>query len=423
MPDHSVVATYAIDSFHPLERAAEVLAGEQSSGTFIAVPGESEELQRTYRARVLTVEAAEPKDHAALPGAQRPKDGNGPARVHSGRIRVEFPLHNFGPSVANMLAAVAGNLFELRELAAIRLLDIDLPPAFAERYPGPRYGITGTRRLIGEAARDGILIGTIVKPSIGLRPEELRPIVRELVEGGIDFIKDDELIADPPYSPLRERARVVMEEIERGAQRSGKRTMYAFNITDDLERMREHYEVVRAAGGTCVMACVNLIGFPALAWLRSFSELPIHGHRTQIGAFMRHPSLGIDFRAFQKLVRLCGADHLHVGGMNNKFYETNAQVRDSIEAVRAPLLGGYHLLPVLSSGQWAGTAQPTYAATGSTDFLFLAGGGIHAHAGGRSAGIASLRQAWEAALAGIPIAEYAASHHELAQAIATFAQT
>jgi len=109
--------------------------------------------------------------------------------------------------------------------------------------------------------------------------------------------------------------------------------MYAFNITDDIAPMRRHYETVRAAGGTCVMVCINAIGFPALAQLRDYCDLPIHCHRAMIGALMRCPGLGIDFRAYQTIVRLCGADQVHVGGMNNKFYETNAEICASIDAV------------------------------------------------------------------------------------------
>ena len=191
------------------------------------------------------------------------------------------------PSIPSLLAAVGGNLFELRELAGIRLVDLDLPAEFAARYPGPRFGIAGTRARMG--VPHGVMIGTIVKPSIGLDPEALRPIVRELVEAGIDFIKDDELLADPPYCPLAARARVVMEEIERGAQRTGKRTMYAFNITDDIDRLPRHLETLAAYRADCAMACVNLIGFAGLAYLRSQCDLPIHGHRTFIGALMRHP--------------------------------------------------------------------------------------------------------------------------------------
>jgi ribulose-bisphosphate carboxylase large chain len=153
------------------------------------------------------------------------------------------------------------------------------------------------------------MIGTIVKPSIGLPLEELGQLVRELAEAGIDFIKDDELIANPPYSPLRERVAVVMDEINRAADRTGKKVMYAFNITDDIDRLGANYDLVRAAGGTCVMVCVNLIGLAGVAYLRERSALPIHGHRAMIGALMRHPELGIDFVAFQKLARLAGCSY------------------------------------------------------------------------------------------------------------------
>jgi ribulose-bisphosphate carboxylase large chain len=131
-----------------------------------------------------------------------------------------------------------------------------------------------------------------------------------------------------------------MEEIDRGAQKTGKKTMYAFNITDDIDRMLANHDVVLEAGGTCVMACINLVGFAGVAQLRTHSQLPIHGHRAMIGALMRHPALGIDFVAYQKLARLAGVDHLHTNGMDNKFYESNEEIRISVSSVLAPMFGG-----------------------------------------------------------------------------------
>ena len=127
---------------------------------------------------------------------------------------------------------MAGNLYELQELSGIRLIDLELPPAFAERYPGPGFGVDGTRKLVQIYERP--LIGTIVKPSIGLSTSDLQSVVRDLAIAGLDFIKDDELHADPPYAPLAERVPAVMAEIERVADQTGKKTMYAFNITGDL---------------------------------------------------------------------------------------------------------------------------------------------------------------------------------------------
>lgn len=410
-----VRARYYIESWFPLEKAAEFIAGEQSSGTFVAVPGETEELKEQYRARVVAMEPLPLREGPSLPGAQRPA---GAGRVNSGEVTLEWPLHNFGPSIPNLLAAVGGNLFELRELAAIRLLDLDLPEPFAERYPPPKFGVSGSRRLMGVPS--GIMVGTIVKPSVGLTPEALRPIIRDLVDAEVDFIKDDELIADPPYSPLEERVRVVMEEIERGAQRTGKRTMYAFNITDDIERIPRNYELLVRYSANCAMLCVNLVGFPALAYLRSFCEIPIHVHRTMIGAFMRHPALGIDFRAFQKIARLCGADQLHTNGMKSKFYYSDEEVQAGVEAVRRPLLGGYECLPVLSSAQNATTMRVTWERLHTEDLLVVAGGGIHAHPAGRAAGVRSLRRAWEAAVHGESLEHAASKDSELAQAIERF---
>ena len=419
MSNDVVVATYLIESFYPLQDAAQILAGEQSSGTFVAVPGETRELRERHAARVIAVDELPPRPAPSLPGAARPPEHRG-AAVNVGHVRIAFPVDNFGPSLPGLIPAVLGNLFELRELAGVRLLDLDLPEVFARRYPGPQFGVAGTRRLLD--APSGALVGTIIKPSVGLRPEQLRPLVRQLVDSGIDFIKDDELMANPPYSPLSDRVTAVMDEINRGAERTGKKVMYAFNITDEITMLRRHHDTVLKAGGTCVMICVNVIGFPALTYLREHAELPIHGHRAMMGALMRHPALGIEFRAYQKLARLAGVDHLHTSGMNNKFYETNEEVRVSIEAVREPLFGGYEILPVLSSGQWAGVAPITYELIGTTDMLMLAGGGILAHPDGIAAGVASIREGWQAAIDGIALEEYAASHPALRQALGKFAK-
>jgi ribulose-bisphosphate carboxylase large chain len=409
-----VVATYLVESYVPLEQAAEVIAGEQSTGTFVAVARETAELRERFAARVVSVSELEPTLHADLPGVLRPEG----ARRRSGQVRISFGLENFGPSLPNLLAAVAGNLFELKQLAGIRLLDLDLPSAFAERYPGPQYGVSGTRELLSRP--DGVLLGTIVKPSIGLPLEELRIVVRELAEAGIDFIKDDELMGNPPHSPLASRVAVVSEELDRVAERIGRRPMYAFNITDDLDRMAAHHDLVQAAGGTCVMVCVNVVGLAGLAWLRERCSLPIHGHRAMTGVFTRAPQLGIDFVAWSKLARLAGADHLHTNGLSNKFYETDDEVLRSIKAVQQPLFGAYQTLPVLSSGQWAGLAPETYRRTGTTDLLVLAGGGIHGHPDGAAAGVEAMRTAWRCAVEGKDLETTADDVPSLRRALDTF---
>jgi ribulose-bisphosphate carboxylase large chain len=122
-----------------------------------------------------------------------------------------------GTNLPTLLATLTGNLFELAELSGVRLLDLDLPPAFAEAYAGPALGIDGTRRLTCVQHRP--LIGTIIKPSVGLSPQATADLVKVLVDGGVDFIKDDELMANPPHSPLAERG--VRRVVVAGGDTSG----------------------------------------------------------------------------------------------------------------------------------------------------------------------------------------------------------
>lgn len=412
MTEH-VVAIYAIESALPLQQAAEQMAGEQSTGTFVRVARETDEVRARFAAQVVSIEETEPSGRTPLPGAK-----GDPAQLRAATVRLSFPLDNFGPSIPNLQAAIAGNLFEMRDFAAIKLMDVDLPQPFANRYPGPAFGLAGTRRVMGRP--EGVMIGTIIKPSIGLSPSELAEVVSELVAAGIDFIKDDELQGNGPHSPLAARVEAVMPVLKAHADRTGRMPMYAFNITDDLDRMLANHDLVADAGGNCVMACINMVGLAGIDWLRRHSRLPIHGHRAMFGAVTRSPQVGIHFAAYQKLARLSGVDHLHTNGLHNKFYESDEEVLAAIAAVRAPLLGGYETVPVLSSGQWAGLAHETYERVGSSDLLTLAGGGVHGHPDGVAAGVEAMRQAWDAAEHGEPLERRAAKVPSLRRAIEKF---
>lgn len=408
-----VVAKYLMESAFPIEQAADVVGGEQSSGTFVQVPGETEDLRQRFRARVENVQIVETVDEPSLQGGATPKDWNG--KYTRAEVTLSFSLENMGTNLPTLIATVAGNLFELRDVSGLKLLDFDVPQAFAERYFGPQFGIEGTRKLAG--VYDRPIIGTIVKPSVGLSPQATADLTGDLAEAGIDFIKDDELMADPPHSPLKERVEKVMAVINKAADQTGKKVMFAFNITDELDAMLEHHDTVLKAGGTCVMVSLNSVGPVGVAHLRKHCQLPIHGHRNGWGMLTRHPMLGIGFSAYQKIWRLAGVDHIHVNGLCNKFWEPDDSVVQSIEACFKPFLGGYEIMPVISSGQWGGQAPDTYRRVDRVDVMHLAGGGIMAHPGGPASGMKAMSQAWEAAVKGIDLETYAKHHVELLQAI------
>jgi ribulose-bisphosphate carboxylase large chain len=411
--EERVKAVYLVETPYSLQQAAEVIAGEQSTGTFTAVPGETDALKERFGARIERIMELETAERPTLPGSKTPAGHDGLYR--RGHVTVSFPLHNFGPSIPNLMSAIAGNLYELQQLSGLRLVDLELPEAFAARYPGPKFGIEGTRKLTG--VYDRPILGTIVKPSIGLAVEDLQQMIIDISASGLDFIKDDELNANPPYAPLEVKVKAVMEAIERAADATGKKIMYAFNITGDIEEMKRNHDLVVKSGGNCIMVSIISVGLAGLAHLNQYSEVPIHGHRNQWGMMTRCPMLGIDFSAYQKLCRLAGADHLHVNGLNSKFYESNESVVRSIQACVAPMYDGYASMPVVSSAQWAGTAPATYAATNTIDVMHLAGGGILAHPDGAAAGFESMKLGWEAAVKGIPLDEYAKSYPSLKRAI------
>ena len=277
MPADRIEADYLLETPVDPARAAAIMAGEQSSGTFVPVPGETPELKERSAARVLALDVLDD----AVPRRSLPPAGGDGERVALARVTLSWPLATVGPSLPNLVATVAGNLFELKAVSGLKLLDIRMPPAFADAYPGPRFGIAGTRRLAGVEGRP--LVGTIVKPSVGLDPEATAALVKELCEAGIDFIKDDELQSDGPHCPFDERVRAVMRAIEAEADRTGRKAMYAFNLTGDLDQMRRRHDTLLAHGATCLMASLNSVGLVGMVELRRFSELPIHAHRNGWG--------------------------------------------------------------------------------------------------------------------------------------------
>jgi ribulose-bisphosphate carboxylase large chain len=416
-----IYARYWIETAFPLAAAAATMAGEQSTGTFLRVPGETDELRALYAAGVESIEEKAPAATPFLPGSGTPRNWDGIRRT--AEVTLSWPLHNIGPSLPNLLATVAGNLSELKAFSGLKLLDLTLPPAFLTAYQGPQFAVAGTRAFTGvDPSRP--LIGTILKPSIGMSPEATAEQVRILAEAGIDFIKDDELQSDGPHCPFNARVTAVLDVLNRHHDRTGKRVMYAANLTGDLDQMLRRHDHILAHGGTCLMVSMNSIGLPGMKVLRAHSQLVIHGHRNGWGMLGRSPTLGMSFVAFQKLWRLAGIDHTHINGLRNKFCESDESVIASARACLTPMFPAPHpgceVMPVFSSGQSARQAPDTFKALGSTDLIYAAGGGIMGHPMGVAAGVRSLEQAWEAATLNIPLETYAASHPELRAALSFF---
>ena len=212
-----ITAHYYIETPLRPEAAAAILAGEQSSGTFVAVPGETEELKARFAARVESVEHLETVDTPAIPGGSGFQKGP----FHRAMIGVSWSIENCGYDLPVLVSTVQGNLYELSAFTGLKLMDLEIPDSFSQHFTGPAFGIEGCRRLTG--VYDRPLIGTIIKPSIGMPPEQTAELVKVLAGAGIDFIKDDELLSASANSSFEDRVTAVMRVINEHADKTGDR--------------------------------------------------------------------------------------------------------------------------------------------------------------------------------------------------------
>lgn len=408
-----ILVTYRIETAGSAEALAAKIASDQSTGTFVDLPGETPELKARAAARVVAFEELESIESPSLPMAGEV--------FNRAETTIAYPLEAVGTDLATLTTVALGGVWSIKEFTGLRVVGLQLPAAFEGVYPGPQFGIDGSRRLTG--VYDRPIIGTIIKPALGLTPQETAGVVGELVASGVDFIKDDEKLMSPPYSSLEARVKAIMPVIKDEEQRTGKKVMYAFGISDiDPDEMVRKHDMVVREGGNAAVININSIGMGAFLFLRRRSSLALHAHRNGWDLITRHPGLGFDFSVYQQLWRLLGVDQFQINGIRAKYWEPDGSFVQSFHDLRKPIFHeADRPLPVVCSGQWGGQAPETYRRTGkSVDHLYLCGGGVVSHPGGPAAGVKAVRAAWDAAVAGIDLHEYAKSHPELAQALAKF---
>lgn len=411
MSDDVIRVTYRLETSGDVAALATKIASDQSTGTFTELPGETEAVQARCAARVVDVSMLPDIETPSIPDP----DGSGP--YHRADAVIAYPLEAVGTDIAALMTITVGGVYAVRGPTGIRVMDIKLPPAWA-CHPGPQFGIPGTRRLTGVKA--GPIIASIIKPSLGLLPAETADMVRQLCEAGVDFIKDDEKLMSPGYSSLEDRVKAIMPVIRDHEQKTGKKVMYAFGISSaDPDVMMRSHDLVVEAGGNAAVVNINSIGYGGMTFLRKRSQLCLHAHRNGWDILTRHPGLGMEFRAYQKIWRLLGVDQFQINGIRAKYWEPDESFIRSFHDVATPIFSeADRPLPVVCSGQWGGQAVDTYRRTGRTlDLMYLGGGGIHGHPMGAAAGVRAMRQAWKAAEEDVELVDYASDHPELAAAL------
>ena len=331
-------------------------------------------------------------------------------------IRVAYPIELFEPgNMPNILSSVAGNVFGLRALKNLRLNDIHLPTKLVRSFKGPRYGVNGIRKLL--KIQDRPLVGTIIKPKLGLNTEDHAEVAYEAWVGGCDIVKDDENLSSQRFNPFQDRVVETLESRDRAEEETGERKVYMVNVTSETKEMLKRAQFVIDQGGEYIMIDILTCGFSALQTIREQNfDLVIHAHRAGHAAFTKNPKHGISMRVIAKLARIIGADQLHVGTVVGKMFETREEVLENCEALRTEMDGLKKVLPVASGGLHPGLV-PSLVDFFGKDFVIQAGGGIHGHPKGTISGAKAMRQAVDATMQGISLKEYAGTHSELRTAL------
>lgn len=330
--------------------------------------------------------------------------------------KIAYPIELFERgNMPNILSSIAGNVFGLKALKNLRLIDVELPAELVKSFKGPQFGIGGVRELLKVPKRP--LVGTIIKPKLGLKTVDHARVAYEAWVGGCDIVKDDENLSGQRFNPFEERIVKTLERRDRAEEETGERKVYMANITAETDVMLERAEFVLAHGGEYVMIDVLTCGFSALQTLRDQNfKLVIHAHRAGHAAFTKNPKQGIAMRVLAKILRVIGVDQLHVGTVVGKMSETRAEVLENIGALKAEMGSFKPVMPVASGGLHP-RLVPALMETFGKDFVIQAGGGIHGHKDGTCAGAIAMRQAVDAVMHRVRLEEYAETHKELKVAL------
>lgn len=336
--------------------------------------------------------------------------------IEGNEIKIAYPIELFEPdNMPNILSSVAGNVFGLEDIEYLRLNDIHFPEEIAKSFKGPKYGIEGVKKLTG--VRDRPLVGTIIKPKLGLVTKDHAEVAYEAWYGGCDVVKDDENLSNQRFNPFEDRVIQTLEARDRAESETGEKKVYLINVTAPMEEMKRRAQFVEDHGGRYMMIDILTTGWSSLQAMRDQDyKLLIHAHRAGHAAFTRSHRHGINMVVIAKVARLIGVDQLHIGTAVGKMAEKRDEVLANRKACMEPMYGINPVLPIASGGLHPGMVPKLVEIFGK-DTVIQAGGGIHGHPEGTIIGARAMRQAVDAAMKGVSLQEYAKDHHALEKAL------
>jgi len=339
---------------------------------------------------------------------------------NTANIKIAYPFELFEPgNLPNILSSIAGNIFGMKEIKSLKLNDVLFPEKIVKSFRGPKYGIEGIRKII--KIKDRPLVGTIIKPKIGLNSKDHAKVAYEAWVGGCDIVKDDENLASQAFNKFETRLKETLKMKEKAEKQTGEKKMYMINITAETNEMLRRARLVEDYGNEYVMVDIITTGWASLQTLRNCNfDLVLHAHRAGHAAIDRKKH-GISMKVIARLTRLVGLDQLHIGTSVGKMFEKKEDVLENRKALVDDFYGLKRVMPVASGGLSPLMIPSLYKIFGK-DVVLQFGGGIHGHPLGTLAGAKAVRQALDSVLQGIPLTEYAKKHPELKKAIETWGE-
>jgi 2,3-diketo-5-methylthiopentyl-1-phosphate enolase len=316
-----------------------------------------------------------------------------------------------------LLSTVIGNI---SMFGALKLLDLSFPKRFIEGFRGPKFGVPGVRKLLGVYERP--LLNNMIKPCTGFPPEVGARLFLEAARGGCDIIKDDELIADAPFSPLEQRVKLYMEAARKASEEKGEQTLYTVNITDRADKVRDNALRCVDAGANALMINYLTAGISTLHALAEDPAInvPILAHLDFAGTMYESPHSGMSSHLILgKLARMAGADMVIYPNPYGKIPFLREKHIKIALCLRQPFHGLAPVLPGPGGSVQAGMVPYVMGDLGN-DCMISAGGAVHAHPLGPAAGAKAMRQAMDAARQGVDLDTYASERPELKAAIAAW---
>lgn len=396
-----IIATYYMElsQGESITKKAAAFAIGQTLGTWVPVPGITDAMRQKHMGKIVNIYNVPPADLS----------GNRDDDSKKYLLQLAFPIVNFGSQFPMLLTTLTGN--DASTSIQSKLVDVQLPEKFVAGFPGPKFGISGLREQTRVEKRPLLL--NMIKPCTGITPEAGARIFYETAMGGVDLIKDDELLGNPGFNNVLVRVKNYKQAACQVYEETGHKVLYVVNITDRIGSMVENARKAVDVGADAVMVNYAAVGYDVLNHIAETVSVPVLGHYAGAGVYYESDKSGISSQLIiGKFPRLAGADMVIINTPYGGYPLEYQKYMSTVQQLRLPLYGLKPAFPAVGGGVQPGLVERFVGELGN-DIILATGGAIQGHPQGAAAGARAMRQAIDAAVSGVPVTEAAKSNTEL----------